>query len=279
MSILQKLDEYLKGVKNGRIESSVVSHETLDSLSCDDRDAWRTIRKELEDIGITIGTFESNRDLILDWFKRALEAGDFDEQSLMHGVNNYDQRNALTITSSDLARPPQQARAYSLEEDSNENESDREVFPRLQNQNGHVISQSEESSSPQKSKWLDDETDLRRNEVHAVKPVYLRGLFSISTTSARPLTVIITDITRVLSHLGIMFKETTGGFSCRDSNSFPGDRSTYLDEMRPAMVLLFEMIIVKVPLLSLHGIQFKKIQGATWHYKLIASQILRKLLL
>ena len=43
------------------------------------------------------------------------------------------------------------------------------------------------------------------------------------------------------------------------------------------MVLEFEIFIVKVPLLSLHGIQFKRLDGNTWQYKNMADQILREL--
>jgi hypothetical protein len=38
--------------------------------------------------------------------------------------------------------------------------------------------------------------------------------------------------------------------------------------------LRFEIIIVKVPLLQLHGIQFKKVDGGTWQYKAMAQRIL-----
>ena len=43
------------------------------------------------------------------------------------------------------------------------------------------------------------------------------------------------------------------------------------------MVLEFEIFIVKVPLLSLHGIQFKRMSGNTWQYKSMADQILKEL--
>jgi len=43
------------------------------------------------------------------------------------------------------------------------------------------------------------------------------------------------------------------------------------------MILIFEILIVKVPLLSLHGIQFKKVDGGTWQYKNMAQKILAEL--
>lgn len=193
--------------------------------------------------------------------------------------------------------------------------------------------------------------------IENMKPVYLKGLFSVSTTSNKPLPVIRMDIVRVLKQLGVEYTEIKGGFSCRhapsiDLNANPpspemqathkrrisfaggfrgGDRHEELQEKplpsqkrpqapdnsftaseesdnsenviisrpsrpndRPAptlvaagettthvqsemganMVLKFEIFIVKVPLFSLHGIQFKKVSGGTWQYKNMAQKIL-----
>lgn len=196
----------------------------------------------------------------------------------------------------------------------------------------------------------------------AVKPVFLKGLFSVSTTSNKPLAFIQADIIRVLDQLGVTYSEIKGGFKCRhapsiDLNvvdspssanpppsghrrriSFSGfksgdrDRDEFREQHRtpqtprsarrplPAdrsftntddsdesdgkedrrqsnsrqvaagetstqvqndvggnMVLVFEILIVKVPLLQLHGIQFKKVDGGTWQYKNMAQTILAEL--
>ena len=194
-----------------------------------------------------------------------------------------------------------------------------------------------------------------------LKPVYLKGLFSVSTTSSKPLSFIRSDIIRVLQQIGIDYREMKGGFSCRhvpsiDLNkvvdpqnpdqpkqsmhhthrrkiSFAGLRNNERDEQsehfrpvstprsanrramgdsytgseesedenaavrrpksstRPAgettthvqsdlgqsMILKFEILVVKVPLLSLHGLQFKKVDGGTWQYKRMAETILAEL--
>jgi hypothetical protein len=49
----------------------------------------------------------------------------------------------------------------------------------------------------------------------SMKPVYLKGLFSSSTTTSRPLPVIRADIIRVLRELDVEYREIRGGFSCR----------------------------------------------------------------
>ncbi|KAI9642280.1 Serine/threonine-protein kinase [Ciborinia camelliae] len=198
-----------------------------------------------------------------------------------------------------------------------------------------------------------------------VKPVFLKGLFSVSTTSTKPVQAIRMDIIRVLKLLGVDFTEIRGGFSCRHTpsidlkkvvdvppsshgNHTPGHRrkisfggfmgggnnaerdredfreaerspqnprtprrghahensysnsdssdesvarhgdssaravgetSTHVQsELGGSMILEFEIFIVKVPLLSLHGIQFKKLRsGGTWQFKNMADQILREL--
>ncbi|EAU38953.1 hypothetical protein ATEG_00307 [Aspergillus terreus NIH2624] len=189
------------------------------------------------------------------------------------------------------------------------------------------------------------------------KPVYLKGLFSVSTTSSKPLPVIRADIIRVLKQLSVEFVEIKGGFSCRHAPSIeldkvvdvgppsperqghvsnhrrrisfggllshddskeesrgtpksqrrtrgPPDRSfvsnsdgsdEFIASPDPNaggervmgetttrvqsdtgenLVLRFEILIVKVPLFSLHGIQFKKVAGGMWQYREMAKKIL-----
>lgn len=212
----------------------------------------------------------------------------------------------------------------------------------------------------------------RLESAENVKPVFLKGLFSVSTTSTKPVSAIRADIIRVLKRLGVEYTEIRGGFSCRhypsidlkkivdlpptphaphtpalgksrrisfgnfmgtssadrerereevreaerfDSEKSPrsphtprtrsnrnstfsyesdnsaesaenggtatravGETSTHVQsELGGSMILEFEIFIVKVPLLSLHGIQFKRLAGGTWQYKSMADQILKGL--
>ncbi|KAI0386412.1 hypothetical protein F5Y04DRAFT_244010 [Hypomontagnella monticulosa] len=197
----------------------------------------------------------------------------------------------------------------------------------------------------------------RLDDSELAKPVFLKGLFSVSTTSGKSVPAIRTDVKRVLKQLGVEYTEIRGGFSCRHTPSIdlkkggdapgspaptpghrrrfsfgigtgrereelregervpptprtpgrgPADRSDSTSELsdpesihRDAtgssrrvpgettthvqsdlggnMVLEFEIFIVKVPLLSLHGIQFKRMEGNTWQFKNMADQILKEL--
>lgn len=201
----------------------------------------------------------------------------------------------------------------------------------------------------------DEKQTSKSGSMENIKPVYLKGLFSVSTTSNKPLAVIRADIIRVLKQLGVDYTEIKGGFSCRHAPSIDlnrvvdpgapspdpqgvmepnnkrrisfggfrgGDRDQSSQEKSPQMnrgtsrrqapdtsftnseesaesvgrqegerptgettthvqselggnmVLRFEIFIVKVPLFSLHGIQFKKVSGGTWQYKNMAQKIL-----
>jgi serine/threonine protein kinase KIN1/2 len=76
---------------------------------------------------------------------------------------------------------------------------------------------------------LPEETDAEMREEAGPPPdtpgadvpskVYLKGLFSVSTTSNKPLPFIRQDIIRVLKQLGVEFTEVKGGFSCRHAPS------------------------------------------------------------
>lgn len=200
----------------------------------------------------------------------------------------------------------------------------------------------------------DDDLGGRTGGLESMKPVYLKGLFSVSTTSNKPLSVIRSDIIRVLKQLGVDYTEIKGGFSCRHAPSIDlnrvmdpgapspdpqgmmsshkrrisfggfrggerdrddlektpqmargtfrkqapetsftnseeseesvgrndgdrpaGETSTHVQsELGGNMVLRFEIFVVKVPLFSLHGVQFKKVSGGTWQYKNMAQKIL-----
>ncbi|MCJ1308091.1 serine/threonine-protein kinase KIN2 [Agyrium rufum] len=226
-----------------------------------------------------------------------------------------------------------------------------------------------------------EETTDRGEANENSKPVFLKGLFSVSTTSSKPLPYIRADIVRVLKQLNVQYTEIRGGFSCKHAPSIDlnrlndanplspdkqgfgnqgshkrrisfggfisgdnrerereelrehvqqhmaekqsppqrsgsrrrapdtsftnseesdediqqlhrraggggevgsgaasrpaGETSTHVEtDLGDSLVLKFEMLIVKVPLFSLHGIQFKKVAGGTWQYKNMAQKIL-----
>ncbi|CAG8461098.1 7498_t:CDS:2 [Paraglomus brasilianum] len=47
-----------------------------------------------------------------------------------------------------------------------------------------------------------------------IRPVFLKGLFSVATTSTKPPSVIRLDLIRVLDRIGVKWREGRGGFEC-----------------------------------------------------------------
>jgi hypothetical protein len=67
------LQEFRDGKRQG--SGSVISTQTVDSLSIDQKQVWRAVRKELEDIGIAVDAFDASEHFIFEWFVKALESG------------------------------------------------------------------------------------------------------------------------------------------------------------------------------------------------------------
>ena len=74
-----KLNQILQEFRSGKRESSMMTTITQESLSGNEKEAWRSIRKELEDIGLTVAAFELNKGLIMAWFRNAIATGAFEE--------------------------------------------------------------------------------------------------------------------------------------------------------------------------------------------------------
>ena len=71
----------LQEFRDGKREGSVISTQTVDSLSPDEKQAWRAIRKELEEIGISVAAFDANKEFILNWLKTAIVTRAFEEET------------------------------------------------------------------------------------------------------------------------------------------------------------------------------------------------------
>ena len=77
----QKLKILVEEYQKGKHEASLLSNETIDSLSANDRVTWREIRKKLDEIGISVTAFDANREFILGWLVQAADSGAFNERA------------------------------------------------------------------------------------------------------------------------------------------------------------------------------------------------------
>ncbi len=98
------METLLKDFQLGRRQGSIISVQTVDSLTKGDRAVWRAIRKELETIGITANEFEANRNLIFDWFKHAVNRGASEEKAAANKRIRSKTSSAVTPRSPEI--PP-----------------------------------------------------------------------------------------------------------------------------------------------------------------------------
>ncbi|TAQ83149.1 hypothetical protein B7494_g8527 [Chlorociboria aeruginascens] len=76
-TVEKTLCRFLHDLQVGRHESTIL---TAESLSTGEKESWRNIRKELDDIGITLAAFNANKSFILNWFKQAIISGALEER-------------------------------------------------------------------------------------------------------------------------------------------------------------------------------------------------------
>ncbi|KAI4124617.1 MAG: hypothetical protein LQ347_005677 [Umbilicaria vellea] len=72
--IEDKLNMLITKVGAGNRDSRISTH-TLDSLSADDRETWRQLRKSLQDIGISSQAVKQHQRFIISWLEEALRVG------------------------------------------------------------------------------------------------------------------------------------------------------------------------------------------------------------
>ena len=77
-TVQNQLNKFLRDYQKERHEGSEITIETIESISSDEKEAWRTIRKDLQDIGLTVGAFEANKEFILKWFQEGFNSGAFE---------------------------------------------------------------------------------------------------------------------------------------------------------------------------------------------------------
>jgi len=107
-----------------------------------------------------------------------------------------------------------------------------------------------------------------------VAPVSLTGVLRASKTSSKPLSIIKADIIRVLERLRISYDQIEGGFRCAlRYHPFTGP---YWDPDTCATII-FEIFVIKAPIMRLHGLQFDHVDGDTRTYRARVAEILDEL--
>jgi len=92
------LRKFLDEVSTGKREGSVVSTQTVGSLSADQKEVWRQLRKELESVGITPVLFEQHRTVIIASLQKAIR-----EEGLAGDIpDTYDSCHSSDLGQEDL---------------------------------------------------------------------------------------------------------------------------------------------------------------------------------
>jgi len=79
-----------------------------------------------------------------------------------------------------------------------------------------TVQEEKKEEKEEKEREAEREKERERDEGGPmdVKPIYLKGLFSVATTSTRPAHVIKADVKRVLDRMQVQYREIRGGFEC-----------------------------------------------------------------
>lgn len=114
-----------------------------------------------------------------------------------------------------------------------------------------------------------------------LKSVYLKGIFSVNTTTLKTPSILAQEIARVLSLNSIRYSFIETSFLCQ---YVPSVDFTHTNKNPPPTstdptthVIQFEIQLVKVAILGLLGIQFHRIYGDFKQYKNLSSHILTEL--
>jgi hypothetical protein len=59
-------------MREGKREGSIISTKTMDSLGIEDKEAWTQLRRELEDVGLSIAIITEHKEFIIGWFREAM---------------------------------------------------------------------------------------------------------------------------------------------------------------------------------------------------------------
>lgn len=81
------LKKFFDEIRTERRKGSVMSTQTIDSLSPDDRESWRQLRKELESVGITPALFTEHHSFIVATLQKAIHDGDLEEDIALDRSN------------------------------------------------------------------------------------------------------------------------------------------------------------------------------------------------
>jgi len=124
------LKTFLDELQAGKRDGSVVSAQTTGSLSADDKEAWRQLRKELESVGITPALFTQHRIFIVDTLCKAITEKDLAGDISLDQLNMPESAPQRSLTSNPNVEPASQSLQQLNQQRTNGEESTKIDAPR-----------------------------------------------------------------------------------------------------------------------------------------------------
>jgi hypothetical protein len=103
------LKTFLDELQAGKRDGSVVSVQITGSLSADDKEAWRQLRKELESVGITPALFTQHHIFIVDTLCKAIIEKDLAGDISLDQLNMPESAPQRSLTSNPNVEPAGQS--------------------------------------------------------------------------------------------------------------------------------------------------------------------------
>ena len=103
------LKTFLDELQAGKRDGSVISAQTTGSLSADDKEAWRQLRKELESVGITPALFTQHQTFIVDTLCKAIIEKDLTGNISLDQLNTPESAPQRSLTSNPNVAPASQS--------------------------------------------------------------------------------------------------------------------------------------------------------------------------
>lgn len=222
------LDELVRDIKAGRKEPSVISSCKDDTE--DDEVAWTELERELIGDGITKQDVERHKDDIKQYLQKLIRENlrDIEPESPDVEGSSDDESKQDSLFATALAEPL--------------------VVPRQD---------SEGSSASNRTKQASEILQEIK-----IRTLSFRDAIDVTVTSSKSAEYVLGEVFRVVRKLGLGYNRYEQGLSCTHTYlpaPVPGKRSRSRPEVSFVRHLEFNIIIGKVPLLSVYGVKFKRI--------------------
>ncbi|KAI7904944.1 kinase-like domain-containing protein [Cokeromyces recurvatus] len=172
-------------------------------------------------------------------------------------------RRAKSITIKDIPSIKQQQQQQQQKQLYSQRRKSMMSYKEIHRKDDEALVRKRQSNEehPSSRDLLDQNNSTQQPQAdHIVHSVYVKGLFSVSTTSTKKASEIRLEIINILHKQNIKYREMDDRFEC---------------VVLKGGCIKFDIYIVKIPwLLGMRGLQFRRTSGDSWQYKDLCRKIL-----